>query len=174
MISRPTILRSVIGRFLPGVLAFFGGGLYLTARVKGLALGPAQIETFTGLMLFMTLGFVTCVSLLRRVLPRAAGVDGRRSVLAGFTAPMILLALDVMHGSPISHAVNYTFAFVAGSAASLAMIAPWIARRSTTRAGYASVGRDGDDESGEVAMVRIASLSRPSQTLPPPQIWSEA
>jgi len=90
MISRPTILRSVIGRFLPGVLAFFGGGLYLTARVKGLTLGPAQIEAFTSLMLVMTLGFVTCVSLLRRVLPRAAGVDGRRSVIAGFTAPMIL------------------------------------------------------------------------------------
>lgn len=148
MISRPTIFRAALCRFIPGVLAFLGCGLYLTARLKSITLGPAQVEGFTNLTLFMALGFVVSISAVRRALPRGAGVDGRRSVLAGFAAPALLLALEMLHGGPVSHTLNYGFAFAAGSAVSLAMFAPWVGRRAAPLAGGMAASGDIDADSG--------------------------
>jgi len=124
MISPPTILRAALLRFIPGVLAFLGCGLYFTASRKGIALGPDQMEGFTNLTLFMALGFVTSITAMRRALSPSAGVGGRRSVIAGFASPAVLLALEIMHGSPVSHWLNYAFAFVAGTVVSVAMFIP--------------------------------------------------
>jgi hypothetical protein len=54
------------------------------------------------------------------------GVTGRLGMLAGFSSPIVLLALEMLHGSPVSHSVNYTFAFLAGSVATIALVAPRI------------------------------------------------
>jgi hypothetical protein len=153
MISRFTIIRAAIGRFIPGVLAFLGCGLYVTARMKGLTLGPPQIEGVTILTLFMALGFVIGVSVVRRVLPRAAGVDGRRSLFAGFVSPVVLLALEMMRGGPISHRLSYGLAVVAGSAVSLAVFVPRIGRRAPARAEYEAAGGNEDDESVSLLLV---------------------
>ena len=57
MISRPTIFRAALCRFILGHASFLGArSLYLTARINGITLGPAQMEGFTNLTLFMALG----------------------------------------------------------------------------------------------------------------------
>jgi hypothetical protein len=106
------------------------------------------MEGFTNLTLFMALGFVASVSTVRRALPRAAGVDGRRSVLAGFVAPAVLLVLEMLHGSPVSHTLNYTFAVAAGSAVSLAMFAPWVGTHAAPLARGLAASGDIDANSG--------------------------
>jgi hypothetical protein len=98
----------------------------MTASLKGITLGPAQISGFTALTLFMTLGFGASLLPMRFVLRSKAGVTGRLGMLAGFSSPIVLLALEMLHGSPVSHSVNYTFAFLAGSVTTVALFAPRI------------------------------------------------
>lgn len=159
MISRPTILRAALLRFIPGVLTFLGGGLYVTARNKGIALGPEQIEGFGNLTFFMTLGFLTIVSVMRRALPSAARVAGRRGLLAGFASPAVLLALEIVHGSPASHALNYGFAFLAGSLVTLVMFVPWVLGRASVKVHPLGFDKEPDDDAGAL-WSHIASVGR--------------
>ena len=134
MISFRTILRAAATRFVPGVFAFLGAGFYLTARIKGITIGPEQVEGFTALTAFLTLGFVIGVALLRPNLEKSAGVTGRRAVLAGFGATCVLLGFGVLHGSPLPHTLNYVFAFAAGCLTTLGMFLPWISPRAVAAA----------------------------------------
>lgn len=84
MTSHSAILRAAVRRFIPDVLGFLVCGLYLTARIKGVTLARPQIDGFTNLTLFMTLGFVSAVFAIRRLLPGGMDVDGRRSLLAAY------------------------------------------------------------------------------------------
>src|SRR5689334_18807365 len=96
MISAPSILRAAVTRFIPGVLLFLGCGLYFTARIKGITLGPEQIDGLTALTLFMALGFVVILVPIRRILRSTASVTGRTGVLAGFASPSLLLGLEML------------------------------------------------------------------------------
>jgi len=124
MISIPSIVRAAIARFIPGVLVFLGVCLCATAKIKGITLGPDQIDGLTVLTLSMTLGFAASLVSIRFLLRSSAGILGRRGVAAGFIAPCVLLTLEMLHGSPVSHAVNYSFAFVAGALTTMALFVP--------------------------------------------------
>src|SRR3954471_12745562 len=124
MISIPSIVRGAITRFIPGVLVFLGCCLYATAKIKGITLGPDQMDGLTVLTLSMTLGFAASLVSIRFILRSSAGILGRRGVLAGFISPCLLLILDMLHGSPIPHALNYSFAFVAGALTTMALFVP--------------------------------------------------
>jgi hypothetical protein len=147
MISFPTILRAAVRRFIPGVLAFLGCCLYFSARVSDITLGPPQVEGLTNLVVFMTLGFGTTLHVMRRVLPRGARVDGWRSAAAGFAAPAVLLTLEMLHGGPGSHSLNYALAFVAGGCVSLASFVRRIDLRSAMRRSHIEVGPEATDDS---------------------------
>jgi len=159
MISFPTILRAAVRRFIPGVLAFLVASLYVGARTKAITLGRSQIEGLTNLVAFMTLGFTTTLLAMRRVLPRAARVDGWRSVAAGFAAPAVLLALEMLYRGPVPHSLNYTFAFVAGGCASLAPFVRRIDFRTASRANRVGLPSDGADDSDALASQRAARFA---------------
>jgi len=110
----------------------FGGALVLTARTKGITLEAPQIDGFMALTLFLSVGYVLGLEIIRRRLDAEAHVDGRRSVLAGFAAPCVLLGFEVLHGSPVSHNLNYLFATAAGAMTTVAMFAPWTSRIAST------------------------------------------
>jgi hypothetical protein len=149
-------------RFIPGVVGFLGCGLYLTARIKGITLGQPQIAGFTNLTLFMTLGFVASLLVARPVLAAAAGVDGRRSLLAGFASPCVLLVLGMLHGSPLSHMINYAFAFASGATVTMAMFARQIGKRAAS-------GSPGDIPNTEPGARSISLESRAASVVPAPR-----
>lgn len=128
MIPVRTIIRAAVTRFIPGVLAFLFGGLVFTARMKGITLEAPQIDGFTALIFFLTCGYVVGLALLRPNLERSAGVEGRRSVLAGFGATCVLLGIGVVHGSPTPHVLSDVFAFGSGALTALVLFAPWASR----------------------------------------------
>jgi len=74
----------------------------MSAAFKGIEIGPHQIFGFTGLGLSMTAGYVLMLGLMRPSLETSAGIEGRRSYVAGLGATRVLLGLGVVHGSPTS------------------------------------------------------------------------
>jgi hypothetical protein len=134
MMSIRSIAAAGIKRFVPGCLWFFGTVFVVSAGMKEMTIGPAQIAGFAELTLSMFVGYVAALTATRSKIAPSASVEGARSKLAGFAAPVVLLGIGVLHGSPTPHLLNFAFAFVAGAATTALLFAPWMtygARSST-------------------------------------------
>lgn len=122
------ILVGAATRFVPGILTFFGGSFLLSAAIKGIEIGPYQVFGFTALGLSMTAGYVLALGLMRPSLEIAAGIEGRRSYVAGLGATCVLLGLGVLHGSPVGPATMNALAALAGSIMTGVTFFPWLMR----------------------------------------------
>lgn len=129
MISLQSIARGATTRFAAGVVAFFAVAFVLTAGMKGNRLGLAQVAGFGMIALSLTGGFIVSAVMMRRWLNADSGIARRRSLAAGFAAPLVLLYLGVLRGSPISHGLLALLALAAGAATTLLMFLPTLSAR---------------------------------------------
>ncbi len=170
MTAWTSILRGAITRFIPGVLTFFGGSFLLAAAVKGITIGPVQVQGFTALGLCMTLGYCITLGLMRPSLAASAQIEGRRSLLAGLASTCVLLELGIMHGSPTPRVIMFGFATLAGTIITAAMFFPWMtAEKRRERTMDRQIEALGDqalraaevrDDEAEPIMQRVASHAR--------------
>jgi hypothetical protein len=126
MMSIRSIAAAGIKRFGPGCLWFFGTVFIVSAGMKEMTIGPAQIAGFAELTLSMFVGYVAAMAATRLKIAPSANVEGARSKLAGFAAPVVLLGIDMLRGRPTPHLLSCAFAFVAGAATTALLFAPWM------------------------------------------------
>lgn len=129
MISWRTILLGAATRFAGGIGAFLAGSFLLAAVIKGITIERAQVIGFSELILALTAGYVVTLGLLRPALQSDAGIEGRRSVIAGLGATCVYLYMGVLHAGPMPHLLRDVFAVAAGSITTLVVFFPWLGRR---------------------------------------------
>ena len=128
MTAWKAILFGAVTRFVPGILTFFGASFLISAALKGIEIGPHQVLGFTALGLSMTAGYVLTLGLMRPSLEASAGIEGRRSYVAGLGATCVLLGLGVLHGSPTSMAMMNALSVLAGALTTGLTFFPWLMR----------------------------------------------
>jgi hypothetical protein len=129
VISWRAILRGAATRFAAGIGSFLAGSFVLAAAVKGIEIGPAQILGFTELTVALTAGYMIALGLLRPALQSEAGVEGRRSVVAGLGATCVYHYMTVLHVGPSSHLLRDVMALSAGGLTTLCVFLPWLSNR---------------------------------------------
>jgi hypothetical protein len=114
-------VKGAFGRFLPaGVLL----ALVVTA-VASEALGLSALAAIAFLEVPLLAGYIAAIELLRRRLRGDAGIDGRRSVIAGAVAPVLLFVVMVaLRGTgPLAFLL---WAFVCSFATAVLLFFPWL------------------------------------------------
>ncbi len=100
--ERPSLkacFRGVVKRFLPANLLAFGAlavGLALLPAVGGMTLSLAQLKVLGLEIAGLTAGFGIGLALVSWWINPKAEVDGVRSTLAGFLAPLYLIPISLL------------------------------------------------------------------------------
>jgi hypothetical protein len=118
-------LQGTLGRFLPASLLSTG----LTLAGLGFLSGSSVLELGLVALLasgVLTIGFGAGLEGLRRWLPRDAGVEGRRSVLAGLLSPLATFIFAVLHGG-FGVVGGSLWLFLVGMVLAVVMFFPWLA-----------------------------------------------
>jgi hypothetical protein len=124
------VVRGTLSRFLPasvislGVVELFVGASYLTSTP----------EVLSHLVLFpggMAMGFGLGLEAIRRWLRRVAGIDGRRSFLAGLMSPAVLFIVDIV-GVARSLTTVGLLALI-GMAIAILLFFPWLSTSGTAQ-----------------------------------------
>jgi hypothetical protein len=121
-------LKGALGRFLPaGVLLAFA----VMAASQELGLSALVATLFFEVPL--TSGYIAGIELLRRRLRGDAGIDGRKSVIAGAVAPLVLFAVVVgLEGARPLGFLLWTF--LSGFVTAVLLFFPWLRTASSDEA----------------------------------------
>ena len=94
-----TFMRGVLERFLPANLMAFGAlaaGLTLFPSATGMTLSLAQLMILGLEIGGLTAGFAIGLAMVSRWVNPSVEVDGVRSTLAGFVAPLYLVPISLL------------------------------------------------------------------------------
>ncbi len=136
-------LRGALSRFLPSSILSLSAVTAIIGSIFPLGEFLLGVLIVSGML---TLGFGAGLEGLRRWLYPDAGVDGRRSIVAGLMAPLALFIPLLFQG--VSEFLGMSVLFIVGVAMAVGMFFPWLtATPGSDDVGYGSPVESEEDGS---------------------------